>query len=514
MSSIHSALNTSLYDSNNCVAVYIAAKPGKLNALMHHTLIITDIAEQLDLPELTVLTFQQYLQDYPKLNEPKTRVINLCDTGKYLSQGYYCSLLAEARQHRVIPGVNTINDLRPAQADQELPTIAIKPQEREALESLGGELFVCFGKTSDVRLKRLASVAFSHYPSPLLQLVLSSDVTAVRCNSVGLNEVPESLQPTFIERLKQFTQQQWRTNGRSKQARWDMAILVNPDEPTPPSDKRAIANFVKAAGKVGFHAEVVTAQTIGDVEQYDALFVRETTAIDHATYRIAREAEREGVVVIDDTQSILRCCNKVFLQDAFTYNKVPAPKSRFVTNADEATCEQLIADLNLPLILKLPESSFSRGVYKVETREALVSKLNSMLKESALVLVQEYIFTEFDWRIGMLGGRPIYACKYFMARNHWQIYNHQGDKADSGGFVTLPTFEVPRPVLKAAISAAEVAGVGLYGVDIKQRGNKVYVIEVNDNPNIDSGIEDKYLGQELYLLVMQEFASRLERRGR
>ena len=81
---------------------------------MHHTLIITDIAEQLDLPELTVLTFQQYLQDYPKLNEPKTRVINLCDTGKYLSQGYYCSLLAEARQHRVIPGVNTINDLRPA----------------------------------------------------------------------------------------------------------------------------------------------------------------------------------------------------------------------------------------------------------------------------------------------------------------------------------------------------------------------------------------------------------------
>ncbi|WP_370167164.1 RimK-like ATPgrasp N-terminal domain-containing protein, partial [Marisediminitalea sp.] len=186
---------------------------------MHHTLIITDIAEQLDLPELTVLTFQQYLQDYPKLNEPKTRVINLCDTGKYLSQGYYCSLLAEARQHRVIPGVNTINDLRPAQADQELPTIAIKPQEREALESLGGELFVCFGKTSDVRLKRLASVAFSHYPSPLLQLVLSSDVAAVRCNSVGLNEVPESLQPTFIERLKQFTQQQWRTNGRSKQAR-------------------------------------------------------------------------------------------------------------------------------------------------------------------------------------------------------------------------------------------------------------------------------------------------------
>jgi glutathione synthase/RimK-type ligase-like ATP-grasp enzyme len=54
----------------------------------------------------------------------------------------------------------------------------------------------------------------------------------------------------------------------------------------------------------------------------------------------------------------------------------------------------------------------------------------------------------------------------------------------------------------------------LYGVDIKQTGNAVYVIEVNDNPSIDSGVEDKYLGKELYELIMQEFADRLEQRGR
>tara|TARA_B100000427_G_C15389369_1_gene542630 strand:- start:292 stop:951 length:660 start_codon:yes stop_codon:yes gene_type:complete len=217
---------------------------------------------------------------------------------------------------------------------------------------------------------------------------------------------------------------------------------------------------------------------------------------------------------MDDSQSILRCCNKIFLQDAFSYHKVPAPKSQFVTDAELTTCEALIDALQLPIILKLPESSFSKGVYKVETLAALQDKLAMMLEASSLVLAQEYIFTEFDWRIGMLGGRPIYACKYFMARNHWQIYNHADGKSDSGDFVTMPTFEVPKQVLKAAIAAADVAGKGLYGVDIKQRGNKVYVIEVNDNPNIDAGIEDKYLGNELYLLIMQEFVSRLERRGR
>jgi len=130
------------------------------------------------------------------------------------------------------------------------------------------------------------------------------------------------------------------------------------------------------------------------------------------------------------------------------------------------------------------------------------------------VLIQEYVYTDFDWRIGMLGGKPIYACKYFMARNHWQIYNHQEGAADSGDFVTMPTFEVPKPVLQAATKAARVVGEGLYGVDIKQAGDKVYVIEVNDNPSIDSGIEDAYLGKALYELIMQEFADRLEQRGR
>ncbi|GGF81913.1 RimK family protein [Alteromonas lipolytica] len=481
---------------------------------MYHTLIVANQPFNLNIPSLTVLSFEQYLADYPKWNEPKTRVINLCDTEQYLSNGYYCSLLAEARQHRVIPSVNTINDLRMLKVGHEGQSLIIKPQEKAIIEGLGGEFFVCFGKTDDSRLKRIAASAFNRYPCPLLKLTTRQDMTTVYCESVGFNAIPESLQLTFVERLGQFTQQQWRTSSKSKPSRWDMAILIDPEESTPPSDKKAIAKFVKAAGKMGFHAEVVTAQTIGDVAQYDALFIRETTAIDHQTYRLARAAEQEGVVVIDDSQSILRCCNKIFLQDAFSYHQVPAPKSQFVTDAALPTCEALIESLQLPIILKLPESSFSKGVYKVETLEALQEKLAMMLEGSALVLAQEYIFTEFDWRIGMLGGRPIYACKYFMARNHWQIYNHANGKSDSGDFVTMPTFEVPKQVLKAAIAAADVAGSGLYGVDIKQRGNKVYVIEVNDNPNIDAGIEDKYLGNELYLLIMQEFASRLERRGR
>jgi glutathione synthase/RimK-type ligase-like ATP-grasp enzyme len=65
-------------------------------------------------------------------------------------------------------------------------------------------------------------------------------------------------------------------------------------------------------------------------------------------------------------------------------------------------------------------------------------------------------------------------------------------------------------VLDTALKAANLIGDGLYGVDLKQVGKKVYVIEVNDNPNIDAGMEDKIIKDELYRIVMKSFVKRIE----
>jgi glutathione synthase/RimK-type ligase-like ATP-grasp enzyme len=97
-----------------------------------------------------------------------------------------------------------------------------------------------------------------------------------------------------------------------------------------------------------------------------------------------------------------------------------------------------------------------------------------------------------------------------MVKKHWQIYKHGGNGSQSGGFDTMPTYEVPKPVLEAAVRATQLIGDGLYGVDVKQSGDRAVVIEVNDNPSIDRGVEDKFLGDELYALIMQEFLRRLE----
>ena len=76
----------------------------------------------------------------------------------------------------------------------------------------------------------------------------------------------------------------------------------------------------------------------------------------------------------------------------------------------------------------------------------------------------------------------------------------------------LPGVELaPRRAVSAALKAANLIGDGLYGVDVKESNKKFYVIEVNDNPNIDVGVEDAVLRDEIYNRIMEVFLDRIER---
>jgi glutathione synthase/RimK-type ligase-like ATP-grasp enzyme len=54
-------------------------------------------------------------------------------------------------------------------------------------------------------------------------------------------------------------------------------------------------------------------------------------------------------------------------------------------------------------------------------------------------------------------------------------------------------------------------GNGLYGVDMKEKDGECYVIEINDNQSIDSGVEDAVLEEELYVKIMSGLLARVER---
>ncbi|MAX55429.1 MAG: RimK family alpha-L-glutamate ligase [Alcanivoracaceae bacterium] len=469
-------------------------------------------------PARHLLSAKEYLQaQQPVCTDKKVQVINLCRSYKYLSPGYYCSLLAEARGQRVMPSVRTVNDLsRKALYGlhfEQFETALDKAMKRKGGGSDHFSLLLFFGQTDQEGLGELGRQIFDQLPCPLLKVEFRrrENWAIEALKPLTLKQLKGEQEDRFAQALEQFNERVWRSPRRRRSDRYELALLVNDQEALPPSNKTALKRFVKAGRQLGIRVDLVGRDAYTRLGEYDGLFIRETTALDHHTYQFARKAEQESMVVIDDPGSILRCTNKIYLAELMHANNVPVPPTAFIFSDDDEQVDRLIDELNLPMVLKIPDGSFSRGISKVATREELVKALAQYLKQSSVVLAQAFMYTDYDWRIGVLNNRPLFACQYFMSKGHWQIYHHQSSgKTTSGNSRTLPVQEVPAKVLKTALKAARLMGNGLYGVDLKQSGDEVVVIEVNDNPNIDAGVEDAWLGEDLYRQVMLEFLRRLE----
>lgn len=443
-------------------------------------------------------------------------IINLCSDYSYLSAGYYGSLLAEARGAQVFPGVKAIRELNHLEPEQPLsPKLSkqaesmAKPRNSECLATR-----VWFGVADDSVMQPVVRKLFESYSFPVFDLSLRRIQSGLwvidQLSPVPMASLNEEEQTRFADALDQFSHKIWRLKKTSKTFKYDVAVLVNPDEALPPSNKGALNAFVKAGKSMGLNLEFITPAEAHRVAEYDALFIRETTRVDHHTYRIAQRAENAGLLVVDSTQDIMRCSNKVYLHERLSLNQVDTPETRLLLTQQPYDLDELIADLGLPIIVKVPDGSFSIGVEKAKTREALQECISRLGERSALLLLQEYMPTEFDWRIGIFDGEIIYACRYFMAKSHWQIYNHGARRSQSGDADAFAISDVPEKVRKTALKAARCMGNGFYGVDLKASEDRVVVIEVNDNPSIDKGVEDLHEGQSLYENILAVFLQRLD----
>jgi len=488
---------------------------------MARTLLVVDTLSDWNpyYPSDQVITFESYLATEQGESGQRVRVINLCSSYSYLSDGYYCSLLAEARGHHVIPSLKVINDLG-KQALYQLQLDDLSQALARAVKSHDKDneitLLSYFGATSDPAFQELARLLFERFSCPVLEvtLVFRQQWEINGLKPISHRDLDDAQQTVFAEALDKFSKKVWRKGRARKAARYDLAMLINTEEKLPPSNRGALKKFIKIGRELGIEVELISQQHYARLSEFDGLFIRETTGIDHHTYRFSKKAEAEGLVVIDDPTSMLRCANKVYLADLFRIHRVPSPKTWLLHRGNAVHLDKLEIEAGFPVVIKIPDGSFSRGIAKVNNRQELDIKVEELFEKSALLLAQEFLYTDFDWRIGVFNNRALYACRYYMVKNHWQIYRHHDSRTDSGNFETLPTFEVPKTVLEAALKATQPIGNGLYGVDVKEKNGKGYVIEVNDNPNIDSGVEDKYLGDELYRLIMTEFLRRMENRSK
>ncbi|MBN8414469.1 RimK family protein [Halomonas denitrificans] len=447
------------------------------------------------------------------------QVINLCADLGYLGTGYYVSLLAQARGARVIPTVDTLNTLRrKSTTDMQLEGLAPLLEDLgkvAASQQLGDtiDVTIFFGECDAAPLAKIARRLFERLPCPLLEARLTRQghsYRLARLRPLALSRLKEHEQDTFARALNRHSLKVWRTPRARRRYRFDLAMLVNPEERLPPSNKGALKRFIRAGRRQGINVSLITHRDSARLAEFDGLFLRETTSLDHPTWRMARRAEHEGLVVIDAPQDILRCTNKVYLHELLRTRNVPAPEGLLLRRSSAERLIEQARELSFPRVLKVPDGAFSKGVVKVASAEALAREASILFESSDLLLLQEWLPTDYDWRIGVLDGQPLFASRYYMARGHWQIYDHSGPRTRSGGFTSHPISDVPAAVLRTALKACRLIGNGLYGVDLKQVGERVLVIEVNDNPNIDAGIEDNVLGDALYDRLLDVFARRME----
>lgn len=467
----------------------------------------------LKIEGVNVVSSRSYITD-PKYQTLKNlRIFNLSNSYQYQKLGYYVSLLASARDHRVIPNATTLRDFSSIALTRSLSD-HIDDDIQNAMKQVHSDkisLFIYFGKSVNPKFRVLSQKLYQLFEAPLLQIdfIKSEKWIVQRVTPLSLKRV----NPDHMEKVQEFARDYFAkkrfSRPRFKNYKYDLAILVNPDEKNPPSNAEALQNFKKAAEKIGFYVDFITREDLSQLSEYDALFIRETTNVNDQTYQFSRTAYAEGLVVIDDPWSILRCSNKIYQNEKLKQNKIKTPATLVLSKTNFT--KSFPVNLNFPLVLKQPDSAFSHGVEKVNIREELNVSLRKLFRKSDLVIAQEFMYSDYDWRIGVLDQKPIFACKYYMAKDHWQIYNWKSENKDKeGNSDTLPLEEVPEQVLKTATKAASLIGDGLYGVDLKMINDEVYVIEINDNPNIDAGIEDLILKDELYNKIVQSIFNRIE----
>lgn len=255
----------------------------------------------------------------------------------------------------------------------------------------------------------------------------------------------------------------------------------------------ALIRFRDSAEGMGHTVYFIFPVEIAKIGKVDGLFIRSRTDPMNISFVAAKMAELRGIPVIDDPASIQICSDKVNMYLHLMQEGVRIPETVFVRKGEitEKAARDLFSELGTPLILKEPSTSFSLRVEKVNTVPEFLTTAKRFIKMSDWIVAQRFIESDFDWRVGVLDGEPLYACQYIIPQETFKIQATVNGHIVYCAVKGVPLDHVPAPILDTAVMAARAIGRGLYGVDIKDSDGTPYVIEVNDNPSLEGG-EDEH----------------------
>lgn len=254
-----------------------------------------------------------------------------------------------------------------------------------------------------------------------------------------------------------------------------------------PSSSASVRSLQAALDKAGLEGEIRALDGAREC-QADAAILRTFTEVGGPAHRLAQQFEAAGKPVLDRPASILRGCDKIHQAMVLGRVGLPTPNTRLIGSLGhlEAATKAIGT---WPIIVKDPAGSFCNGIEIAADPEQLLAAVIRRLDASASAILQEFVASSFDWRIGVLDDRPLFAARYWMAPGSWKIRDEVNGASRWGRAEGVPLSAVPTSIFTMATAAARAMGPGLWGVDLKLGPAGPVVIEVNDNPNIDDDVE-------------------------
>jgi len=197
--------------------------------------------------------------------------------------------------------------------------------------------------------------------------------------------------------------------------------------------------------------------------------------------------ERANATLVNPRTTINVCADKYRTSLRLADYGLTQPKTKLINDPEKSIDQVKQADIKFPLIMKTLRGSKGVGVLFLDSERGLDSIVQLIHKqdEDADLLVQEYIKTDYDVRVHILGGKFLAAMKRPVIEGDFRSNVSQGSKPEN---IKLTELEI-----EECLKASKAVGGYWTAVDFipsKNRENEPpFMLEVNSSPGTE-GIEE------------------------
>ena len=219
---------------------------------------------------------------------------------------------------------------------------------------------------------------------------------------------------------------------------------------------------------------------------------------------IISSLEKHSVCVINSRQTINICTDKYRTALRLSDYGIRQPKTTLINDPEKSALAFDKLDTQMPVIMKTLRGSKGVGVLFIESEKALDSIVQLIYKqdEDTDLLLQEYIKTDYDVRVLVLGGKILATMKRPVIEGDFRSNVSQGSKPEK---IELTELEIEES-LKAA-KAVNGLWTAVDFIPSKNREKEPpFVIEVNSSPGTE-GMEEAS-GQNISKEIIEFFAEK------